>query len=130
MRLACLPRVLGSEKFILSYCNVRFPDCVFLARKAGSTPLGAGICVRLFSTVMSGWQSYSLVTIRIPSVTIAFYRGSAYMQEDKKTIDRLLYRPREVAEITGIALSYVYRLIASGDLPSLRHGRLDRKSVV
>jgi excisionase family DNA binding protein len=47
------------------------------------------------------------------------------MQEDTKT-DRLLYRPREVAEITGMALSYVYRLIASGELPSLRHGRLVR----
>jgi excisionase family DNA binding protein len=41
-------------------------------------------------------------------------------------MQRLLYRPREVADITGMALSYVYRLIASGELPSLRHGRLVR----
>jgi excisionase family DNA binding protein len=51
------------------------------------------------------------------------------MEEDKKMSDRLLYRPREVAEITGMALSYVYRLIASGELPSLRHGRLIRVPV-
>jgi excisionase family DNA binding protein len=48
------------------------------------------------------------------------------MHEDQKTNERLLYRPREVASITGMSLSYVYRLIASGELPHLRHGRLVR----
>jgi excisionase family DNA binding protein len=50
------------------------------------------------------------------------------MQRTEKPMGRLLYRPREVAELTGMALSYVYRLIANGELPSLRHGRLLRVS--
>ena len=37
-------------------------------------------------------------------------------------MNKLLLRPAEAAEVTGIGRSKIYALIASGDLPSIRIG--------
>jgi len=42
--------------------------------------------------------------------------------EGGKTMDRLCYRPGEVAEIVGISRSKAYELLASGEIPSIRIG--------
>ena len=39
------------------------------------------------------------------------------------SIERLLLRPAEVAELLALGRSKTYLLIASGDLPSVRIGR-------
>lgn len=42
------------------------------------------------------------------------------------TPNRLLYRPEEVAEATGLSRTVVYRLLQTGDLDSVRIGRARR----
>lgn len=41
-------------------------------------------------------------------------------------LDRLLLRPREAGELTGLGRSFVYDLIRRGVLPSVRIGRTVR----
>lgn len=43
--------------------------------------------------------------------------------ESVQELPRLLYRVSEVSAMTALSESYVYELIASGALPSLRVGR-------
>lgn len=45
------------------------------------------------------------------------------MEEYKSKIEKMLLRPREVAEATGYSRSKTYALIASGDIPSMKVGR-------
>jgi len=40
-----------------------------------------------------------------------------------QVIEKLLLRPREVAEAIGVGRSKTYQLIASGEIPSIRIGR-------
>ena len=37
-------------------------------------------------------------------------------------MDKLLLRPKEAAEMLGLSVSMVQKLIASGDLPAVRFG--------
>ena len=41
-------------------------------------------------------------------------------------MEKLLLKPNEVMEVLGIGRSMVYEMLASGDLPSVRVGRLIR----
>jgi excisionase family DNA binding protein len=41
----------------------------------------------------------------------------------RQPLPRLLYTVSEVATMTGLSTAYVYQLVASGALPSLRIGR-------
>lgn len=38
-------------------------------------------------------------------------------------VDRLTYRPSEVAQMTGLSEPFIYKLIADGEIPSVRVGR-------
>lgn len=38
-------------------------------------------------------------------------------------LEPLVYRPREVAQLLKISVAQVYRLAASGTMPSVRYGR-------
>lgn len=43
--------------------------------------------------------------------------------EQRHMVDRLLLRPSEVVEATGLGKSKVYAMIETGDLPAVRFGR-------
>jgi excisionase family DNA binding protein len=45
---------------------------------------------------------------------------------DPMSIQKMLLRPREVAQTLGLSRSFTYQLIASGEIPSLRLGRAVR----
>ncbi len=39
------------------------------------------------------------------------------------TTEPLAHRPREIAELTGLSLQFVYQLCADGRLPAIKVGR-------
>jgi excisionase family DNA binding protein len=41
----------------------------------------------------------------------------------KRNLQRVAYRPREAAEVTGLSLRFLYYAIQQKDLPSIRVGR-------
>jgi len=41
----------------------------------------------------------------------------------KRNLQRVAYRPRETAEVTGLSLRFLYYAIQQKDLPSIRVGR-------
>lgn len=45
------------------------------------------------------------------------------------TVDRILYRPAEAAEAIGVSRSRIYELISSGEIPSVRVGKVVRVPV-
>lgn len=46
-----------------------------------------------------------------------------------ETVERMLLRPREVAQATGYSRSKTYELIAAGVIPSMRVGKCVRVPV-
>jgi len=44
-------------------------------------------------------------------------------RKKKQKIDRMAYRPRELAEATGLSVAHVYNEIAAGNIRSCRVGR-------
>jgi excisionase family DNA binding protein len=45
---------------------------------------------------------------------------------DVERLERIVYTPREVARLLGISRTTVYRLIQSGDIPTVRMGENGR----
>jgi excisionase family DNA binding protein len=41
----------------------------------------------------------------------------------KRNLQRVAYRPREAAEVTGLSLRFLYYAIQQKDLPTIRVGR-------
>lgn len=68
-----------------------------------------------------GRETLSTGIVDSESVESALFRPNA---GKAPAFSRVLYSPNEVAEMTGLGRTFVYQLIASGDMPSVRIGRL------